>query len=182
MCDEDQIKLTNIMSRTSCVYVRSPPLRVIMSHFSGVHTMTCVAIICSLFSWWSPVNSSTWMPYELRRWQTHDTLTHCHTAHVTHSTALSRPFCNCLPLSLPIPPGHCNKYWYNTSRWWSTNKPTQYNASISKQQVVSERLWVGMMFCLFIVFFNHCVNSIHWLWLKFVSVAWPSAAMRENIC
>ena len=28
-------------SRTSCVYVRSPLLRVMMSHFSGVVMMSC---------------------------------------------------------------------------------------------------------------------------------------------
>lgn len=39
-----------IKRRTSCVYVRSPPLRVMMSHFSGVQTMTCVALISSLQS------------------------------------------------------------------------------------------------------------------------------------
>lgn len=32
-------KLTMIMRRTSWVYVRSPPFRVMMSHFSGVQTM-----------------------------------------------------------------------------------------------------------------------------------------------
>ncbi len=39
-----------------------------MSHFSGVHTMIWVACICSLFNWWSPVSSSTWIPYVPSRW------------------------------------------------------------------------------------------------------------------
>ena len=39
-----------MMSRTSCVYVRSPDLRVMMSHFSGVVTMICVASISALLS------------------------------------------------------------------------------------------------------------------------------------
>ena len=57
-------KMTRLMS---CVYVLSPLFRVMMSHFSGVHTMTCVAAICSLFSWWSPVSSLTVTPYDDRR-------------------------------------------------------------------------------------------------------------------
>jgi len=48
-----------MMSRTSWVKVFSPPFLVTMSHFSGVHTMICVAWICSRVSWWSPVNSDT---------------------------------------------------------------------------------------------------------------------------
>ena len=71
---EVERSLTKIMSLTSCVYVRSPPLRVIMSHFSGVQTITCVPWICSLLSWWSPVNSSTVIPYVLRRCREKDAL------------------------------------------------------------------------------------------------------------
>ena len=40
---------------------------VIMSHFSGVHTIICVAAICSLVSWLSPVNSDTVMLYLANR-------------------------------------------------------------------------------------------------------------------
>lgn len=45
------VLLTRMTSRTSWVYVRSPPLRVMMSHFSGVQTMIWVALISSLHSW-----------------------------------------------------------------------------------------------------------------------------------
>ena len=48
--------------RTSWVYVRSPDLRVMMSHFSGVVTIICVFAICSFVSCWSPVSSFTTTP------------------------------------------------------------------------------------------------------------------------
>mmetsp|Transcript_3063 Transcript_3063/g.12241 ORF Transcript_3063/g.12241 Transcript_3063/m.12241 type:complete len:309 (-) Transcript_3063:721-1647(-) len=54
-----------ISRRTSCVYVRSPDLRVMMSHFSGVVTMTCVSSICARDNDTSPVSSRTFTPYGL---------------------------------------------------------------------------------------------------------------------
>ena len=56
-----------MIRRTSCVYARSPPLRVTMSHFSGVVTMTWVAWICATVSDWSPDSSRTCTPYGARR-------------------------------------------------------------------------------------------------------------------
>ena len=38
---------SRIIKCTNCVYVRSPPLRVTISHFSGVHTINYVSLICS---------------------------------------------------------------------------------------------------------------------------------------
>mmetsp|Transcript_23096 Transcript_23096/g.68646 ORF Transcript_23096/g.68646 Transcript_23096/m.68646 type:complete len:208 (+) Transcript_23096:4817-5440(+) len=50
-------------SRTSVAYVRSSDLRVMMSHFSGVVTMTCVSSISAFVRLMSPVSSRTLMPY-----------------------------------------------------------------------------------------------------------------------
>mmetsp|Transcript_24203 Transcript_24203/g.60073 ORF Transcript_24203/g.60073 Transcript_24203/m.60073 type:complete len:219 (+) Transcript_24203:2978-3634(+) len=60
--------ISSMMSRrTSCVYVRSPDLRVMMSHFSGVVTITCVSSICARLSDTSPVSSRTLTPKGFRR-------------------------------------------------------------------------------------------------------------------
>ena len=56
-----------MISLTSCVYTRSPDFRVIISHFSGVVTMICVASISALLSETSPVNSRTWIPNVFKR-------------------------------------------------------------------------------------------------------------------
>ena len=42
---------------------RSPLLRVITSHFSGVVTMICVSAISALVRFWSPLSSRTRTPY-----------------------------------------------------------------------------------------------------------------------
>lgn len=62
-----------MISRTSCVYVRSPLLRVMMSHFSGVVMISCVSLIyallplsagtSSLVRFTSPDSSRTFTPY-----------------------------------------------------------------------------------------------------------------------
>mmetsp|Transcript_30308 Transcript_30308/g.77306 ORF Transcript_30308/g.77306 Transcript_30308/m.77306 type:complete len:475 (-) Transcript_30308:735-2159(-) len=54
-------------SRTRLAYVRSPDLRVTMSHFSGVVTITCVSSISALDRLMSPVSSRTTMPYGCSR-------------------------------------------------------------------------------------------------------------------
>mmetsp|Transcript_14013 Transcript_14013/g.46409 ORF Transcript_14013/g.46409 Transcript_14013/m.46409 type:complete len:308 (-) Transcript_14013:250-1173(-) len=56
-----------ISSFTSCVYVRSPDLRVMMSHFSGVVTMTWVSSICCRERDTSPVSSRTFTPNGFKR-------------------------------------------------------------------------------------------------------------------
>mmetsp|Transcript_35800 Transcript_35800/g.83556 ORF Transcript_35800/g.83556 Transcript_35800/m.83556 type:complete len:341 (-) Transcript_35800:1036-2058(-) len=96
-----------ITSRTSCVYVRSPDFRVMMSHFSGVVTITCVSAICALVSCWSPVSSRTLMPYGSNRLPKFNTIS-CTSAFIGATYTILKASSAKEPSALRLAPSSCS--------------------------------------------------------------------------